>query len=84
MKVYIVLGEHNDHSDRSVFVSGVFATKEEAEKEMRLASDRRRAWLHYWEGGPKADPEAADCTTLYEAAVGVWNVNGIDRMEVLP
>jgi hypothetical protein len=41
-KLYVVLGEHGEYSDRSVWVSGVFASREEAEAKMleRLAVNR--------------------------------------------
>lgn len=40
--VWVVLGELGEYSDRSIFVSGVYATKKEARDAVTVASERRR------------------------------------------
>lgn len=45
--VWVVLGENGEYSDRSVFVSGVFATEPEAQNAVVIRSAVARAWSEW-------------------------------------
>jgi hypothetical protein len=45
--VYVVLGEQGEYSDRSVWVSGVFASKEEAQQSIVERMAKRRDYLNW-------------------------------------
>lgn len=44
MKLFVVLGESGEYSDRNVWVSGVYATEDEAKAAIDAAMTRRREW----------------------------------------
>ena len=43
-KVFVVLGENGEYSDRSVWVAGVFATEAEAQQQIDARLVMRREW----------------------------------------
>lgn len=46
-KVYVVMVEHGENSDRSVWVAAVYSTESEARTAMQAAEERRGVWNNW-------------------------------------
>ena len=79
--VFVVLGEQGEYSDRSVWCSGVFETREAAEATIRERLAIRREYnnwheIHYRTKRPptpeKPEYEPADRVELIEMPLNSW------------